>query len=199
MATVKERLENNIVLVVLTTAVAAFSAGFGAHAAIAGNNNASSGQPDQTVDWQTTAKEKGWIDKGMCPAMPVVLRVLSPGDNATVQFGLGDLKTDLVISSSQPLPTADSVGFIIKAEEDTNYYVSFPYFNDNESHTLFRDDHFVQIAKKIEKPTHVDMWGIVIDDKRRLGSVYGSMDEIKSVSNTIFLSEKIGITVVPQN
>ncbi len=79
--------------------------GFGAYAAIAGNA-ASSGKPDQTVDWQITAKDKGWIDKNTCPAMPVLLRMVSPGDHTTVTYTAGGyLDTEMVIGASHSLPS----------------------------------------------------------------------------------------------
>jgi hypothetical protein len=31
---------------------------------------------------------------------------------------------------------------------------------------------------------------MAVDDKSKVGDVYGSLDQIKSVSNTVFLSEK---------
>jgi hypothetical protein len=199
MPTIKERIENNIVVVVLGTAVAAFSAGWGAHVAIGGNGTVSNQGSSQGTDWQATATQKGWIDKNVCPALPVTLRILSPGDNATIEYGSGDLYSDLIINASQPLPSAGAVGYIANVEGDTNFYVMFPTFYPNEQRTTFRDSNFIRFPKKITKPSHVDMWALLIDDERNLGSVYGSLDEIKAVSNTIFLSQKIGIAVVPRD
>jgi hypothetical protein len=196
--TLKERLENNIVLVVIGFLLAGFSAGYGVHSALSGSA-LFGGSSAQGVDWRSLASENGWMDKNSCPALPVNLRLLSPGDNATIRLSRGGyLESDLVISSSQPLPAADSVGVVVKAEVDPNFYVSFPYFDENEHRTVFRHGTLIEIPNKIEKPTHVDIWAFVDDDKRNLGNIYGSLDQIKAVSNTIFLSDKIGITVVPE-
>ncbi|MBV9442545.1 MAG: hypothetical protein JO217_07600 [Acidobacteriaceae bacterium] len=63
MPSLKERLEN-IVIVVLTTAIAAFSAGFASRAAIAGTALLS-GRSDlhRSADWKSVAKGNGWINK----------------------------------------------------------------------------------------------------------------------------------------
>jgi hypothetical protein len=194
MPSLKERIENNAAILFCGAAIAGSGAGYGTHSAIAGSPLFGAAPP---VDWQATAKEKGWIERNTCPGLPIVLRILSPGDNATVEYSTGDLSTDLIISSTQPLPGNESVGFVMNAEGDTNFYVDFPYFEANEQRTSFRDSRFVKIRKKIEKPTHVDIWAVLIDDKRKLGSVYGSLDQIKAVSDTVFLSNKIGINIVP--
>jgi hypothetical protein len=85
----------------------------------------------------------------------------------------------------------------VNPEGDTNFYVVFRYFSENDQRRLFRDERFVQIPFKVEKPTHIDLWGIVIDDKNRLGPVYSKLEDIKAVSNTIFMSDKISFTAIP--
>jgi hypothetical protein len=197
MPTIKERLENNIVIVVSATAIAAFSAGFGAHAAISSPPPQTSGA--SSTDWQSAAKQNGWIDKNACPAIPVKLRLASPGDGATVKLNRGaSLESALVISASQPLPSADELLLVLKAEGDANYYVIDPLLNGNENRTMFRYDSIYKVPFKLDKQTHIDIWAVMIVDKRNLGSVYGSLDQITAVSNTIVLSEKVAINAVPE-
>src|ERR1019366_9027579 len=194
--TLKERLENHIVIVFLTAIATGFVAGFSAHVAITPSSPGTTSSP--SVDWQATAKEKGWVDRSLCPAMPVMLRLLSPGTNAILEHSGGYLRADVVIDASQPLPKDEAIGYIFNPEGDTNFYVEFPYLTQNEQRTVFRTTgEFASFPTKIEKPTRVYIWAVAIDDKSKLGSFYGSLDQIKAVSNTIFISEKVAITVVP--
>jgi hypothetical protein len=188
---IKQRLEDNIVVVVLSTAVTAFGTGFVASRNMA-PNTAGGG------DWQAYAKSNGWVERSECNAILVTLRILSPGDNSSVPFGSlrGTLSTDLVISSSQSIPTTAAMGWVVKIEGDDNYYVAFPAFTINDSRTLFRDTNPVDLPVRPPPPRHVDIWALLVDDKNKLGSIYGSLDQIKSAANVV-LSEKIGFTTVP--
>jgi hypothetical protein len=191
---IKEKLENNIAIVVLGTAVSAGAAGFAVHAAI---SPTPAPNPGINADWQTVARDKGWIDKGECQALLVTLRILSPGDNSSIPWDGDSLLSDLVISASQSVPATASVGFVINAEGDKNFYVSFGKFGSNESRNLFRDSRYINLPIKIDKPTHIDIWGVLVDDSNKLGPIYGSLDQIKAAATTVF-SEKVGITAVPR-
>jgi hypothetical protein len=150
MPTLKERLENNIVIVVAGVAVTAFAAGFGAHAAIAPPSNPG-GQP---IDWHEAAKSNGWIDKSECQALLVTLRMLSPGNESSVPYEpiFRNMSFDLVISASQSLPPTASVGYIANIDGDKNFYVVFPIFPDNSDRTLFRHDETFKLPKAVCRP-----------------------------------------------
>jgi hypothetical protein len=192
---IKERLENNVVIVVLSTAATAGAAGFAFHAAITPAPTSSS--VGSNADWQTVAREKGWVDKSECQALLVTLRILSPGNDSSIPWDGDSLISDLVVSSSQSVPPTASVGFVLNAEGDKNFYVSFPYFTINDPRTLFRGSRYTRLPIKMDKPTHVDMWGILVDDSNKVGPIYSSLDQIKAATTTV-LSEKVGITAGPR-
>lgn len=192
---IKQKLEDNIVIVVLGAAVTAFGAGFGASRAIAPGDQHGTWQGG---DWQAYARSNGFVEKSECVALLTTLHVLSPGDSSNVPFSAspGTLATDFVVSSSQSVPTTATVGVVVKIEGDSNYYVGFPIFNINDSRTLFRDTNPVELPVRVRSSGHVDLWALLVDDKNRLGPIYGSLDQVKSAA-TVILSEKIGITTVP--
>ncbi len=195
--TLKERIENNIAIVLLSTAAVSFSAGWGAHAAIF-SNLAPSGIAESNKDWKSIASEKGWIDKAACPAMPVELSMLSPGNNASVEYHDDFLTADFVVRTSRPLPQKDDVGIILNEEGSTNFYVEFPYFTVNETRTLFRQENLVNFPIKGDIQKRMNVWSLVIEDKNEVGSVYGSLDEIRKVSPNIFISDEVTVNLAPR-
>jgi hypothetical protein len=108
--TLKERVENNVVVFLLGSLVTGFVAGFGAHQVIMGMAGLAE---TNATDWKEAAKDAGWIPREECPAFPINLRIASPGDVAVVPYssaGTPALRTDLVIHSSRPIPLPTSVG-----------------------------------------------------------------------------------------
>jgi hypothetical protein len=190
--TLKQRLENNIVLVVLTTAVAAFGAGFGSHAAITGSTG---GTASTNTDWEVMAREKTWIPKAECPAFPISLRVLSPGDGATVERVGHWAQMDLVVSSSRPVPEKDAVGVVYNTDGETNYYVKFPGFQANENRTAFRTSHQGLDILSEDAGKRLNVWALAVEDQNLLGSVYGSLEQIKAISSSVFISDKVTVNV----
>jgi hypothetical protein len=193
--TLKQKIEDNVVILLLSTAAACFVAGWGAHAAVAGTLNSSRVTPPE-INWQATAAENGWMDKNSCPALPVTLRILSPGDRANIRFRAGDLHSEFVVNSSQPLPGTDSVGLVFHAEGDPNFYTSFPHLEVNNARALFRDN-VISLPFDVTKPTQIEIWALVIGDRNQMGSLYGGLEQIKAVSPTIFLSDKVTVTAMP--
>jgi hypothetical protein len=192
----EDRLKRSPVWFALTMIALGAVGGFGFNAML--NGSALFGGSAPKVDWQAEAKRSGWVDKALCPALPVVLRVLSPGSDATIeQSTAGFLRSDLIVNSSQSLPTANSVGYIVNAEGGTNFYVRFPYFSTNDDRMTFRQSTW-ELPMSFDKPTRITVWAFVIEDKNLLGPVYGTLEQIRSVSNTIIMSDKVSFNVTPQ-
>jgi len=169
--------------------IAGFIAGYGVHSAIT-----ASPLFGAVVDWQATAKAKGWIPNSACPALPVVLDISSPGSNATIENEYGVLHTDVIVRSSRPLPEAESVG-IVFAEENCDYYVIFPNFDINATRTVFREDRMTISPIRADSHGSLNIWAFAIDDKTQIGSHYGTLEEINAISPNLFLSHSVTIYV----
>ena len=84
------------------------------------------------AEWQAKARQENWIPKEECPASPVKLKIISPGNNAEVPYSkIGSecrLETDVVVNISKPVSERQSIGLIFHPETDNNYYVGFSRF-----------------------------------------------------------------------
>ena len=155
--------------------------------------------------WQDMAREQDWIPKSECPAYPISLDITSPGDGTIVKYlGIGTpaLETDLVIQSSRPIPLPTSMGLIYNEDGDSNFYVSFPYFNDyfpdplgRNSRKIFRREEFVFLPFQPKDGTKLNLWAIAVADQRMVGSVYSSLEQIETSTSGAVISEKISITL----
>jgi hypothetical protein len=187
---IKSTIEENIVLSVLGLLAVGFTSGWEAHAAL-GIQPAREG--DTKTDWQAVATKEGWIAKTACPGFPLSLRVISPGDGASVSYFSDYLRTDFIVSASRPLPESEAVGIIFNVEGEANFYVTFPYFEVNQTRTVFRDDSSTKFPMKLEGQKRINLWALVVEDKREVGSVYASLDQIRALSPSIFVSDKVSI------
>lgn len=193
--TLKQRIEDNAAILFAGIALSAFTAGWVSHGTFI-----TSATPPAADDWQRAAEKNGWIAKNSCPAMPIELKILSPGNSATVTYSslFQHLNTDTVVRSSRTLPKDDVVGLVFNIEGQANYYVDFPYFATNDARETFRNESTLKIPASLEGAKQLSLWAIVAEDKRELGSVYGSLDQIRSTSPGIFLSEKITVGIAPE-
>jgi hypothetical protein len=109
--------------------------------------------------------------------------------------GSQSLAADLVVQVSRTLPPATAVGLIINKESDNNYYVIFPHFKVDDARRVFREESSVRTPFALTPGAKLNFWALAVDDKLKLGSVYASLDQIKSSSSDVALSEKVVINV----
>jgi hypothetical protein len=200
--TLKERIENNIVLSVLGLLAVGFGTGFGAQKMISeGSTPSSTNAPvcAAQVPWADTARKSDWVPKNECPAYPVSINVTSPGDGSTIKISSPPsdpyASTDLVIQSSRPLPSSTSVGLIFNQEKLPNFYVVFPYLKIDESRKVFRIEQYVKLPFRPELNSALGIWAIIVDDKGKFGSVYSSLDQVKASGSDVTISPKISLNV----
>jgi hypothetical protein len=196
MPTLKQRLEDNIVMVVLSALVTGFTAGFGAHAALSTIPSHPNKSANVEDEWQNNAKAAGWIAKSECPAVPIVLQLRSPGDGTSAEYENGMLKTVLIVSSSKTIPKTEAVGVVFNKEGSNDYRVVFPSLTENSARTLFRREGDVPFPFSLYRDSgSFNMWGLIVEDKNRLGGTYGRLDQIRTASESVVLSEKVTIWV----
>lgn len=178
--TIKQKIEDNLTLVVMGFVATGFIAGFGSYKVIqeiAGPNKPISGDA-----WIPAAREANWIPKIECPAYPVHVNINSPGSGATPQVSktTGTLPISLVVQTSRPLPRSSSVGIIMKEEGDQNHFLLFPFSDGtSSSRQVFRTDGISLFKVHLPRTnSSVDLWAVVVDDKSRFGIVYSSLDQI---------------------
>ena len=187
---IKTAIEENTVLAVLGLLAVGFTSGWGAHVALGTQGG---GKGDSKTDWQAAATKEGWIPKTACPGFPLSLRIISPGDGASVSYFSNLLRADFIVSASRPIPESEAIGIIFNVEGEANFYVTFPHFDVNQTRTAFRDEGSTSFPMKLDGQKRLNLWALVIEDKREVGSVYASLDQIRAVSPSIFVSDKISI------
>jgi hypothetical protein len=193
----KESLENNAAWVASGIAIAGFVAGFSAYKVV---------MPDVTktldpssLQWKEAATQAGWILQSSCPAYPVSANITSPGNGSVVGTLIyktdTTIKTDLVIQSSRPIPRGSSVGYIINKDGNTNFYILFPYFKTSDDRTIFREENFVKAPFVIESGATINMWAAIVDNDQKFGSVYASIEQIKTSGSDVVISPKVSVKV----
>ena len=143
--TLKERIENNLTLVILGFLAVGFSAGFASFKAlteISGPNRSSISSASDT-SWLQDARKADWIPKSDCPAYPVLVNITSPGAGSLVPISRGGyVHVKLVIQASRPLPKTSAVGLISNEENSPNYELDFPVLHADDVHQIFSEDIF---------------------------------------------------------
>lgn len=150
-------------------------------------------------EWQTNARKEGWIPREECPAYPLKLQLVSPGDAAEIRVNPrsneATLYTDIVVRASRPVPEATDVGLVYSEEGTSRYFVDFPYFDVDDARKLFRDEQFISIPFTPSATAQLNIWAIAVDDKRTLGTNYADIEQVLNASPGIVLSEKITVSL----
>ena len=190
----KDKIENNLVIFTLGLLFTGFGAGYAAHKEIQGF--AGSSESSNITNWEPIARAAGWIPSTECPAFPVSVALTSPGNRTTVDVSDDKLYTDLVIQCTRTLPLSNSVGIIINQEGDSNFYIGkYSVSAVDESRKVFRGEVYVFLPFKPRPGSTITMWAYIATDENQVGTVYGSISQIKQASPEIVVSEGITLTL----
>ena len=139
--------------------------------------------------WEASARKANWSPRADCPAYPVSVSLTSPGSGVRLKMRRDTFYSDLVIQSTRAVPEASSIGLILNAAGDTNYYVIFPYLEANPSRTAFKRQ-LLELPFFPKDLSDIRVWTVLVADKSGFGAVYSSLDQVKAVSNDTFISSE---------
>ena len=179
-----------------------------------------------TPDWQTTArknewiqksewvsevKEKGWILKAECPAYPLKIDIIGPGQNSRLNFKkniyqkFSTLNNDIIVQLSRTIDNnSGDLGIVYKMDDDEHYRVIFPskLYDAYSGYYEFDKTDNVATFKNLIFPSFLDPKLVSIrvfisDNKNAIGSMYLSFEEITKLPHVQSYSDerlfKIGI------
>lgn len=194
----KERVLNHPIWFAGTILISGFAAGIATNAYLS-----KIGVPttQSATDWSDEAREAGWISKVDCPAYPVSASITAPGDGAEVGVRTfaadnSDLNTDVVVQTSRPIPEANSVGLIVNEVGTTNFHVVFPVWSAAADRQVFRDSDLVLLPFKMGDATkELKLWAVVVDDERKVGTIFHSIEQVKASDPDMVISPGISLQV----
>jgi hypothetical protein len=152
-------------------------------------------------EWMAEVKEKGWILKDSCPAYPLKISIMGPGENSVIPIDGNSRKTiqpDVIVKFSRNLKEGQGhIGVVFKYDDDDHYRVTFPsstyemygnYYRFNEQGNILRlTDLYLP---KYKNPTTLRMWVFVVDDKAAIGSMYLTIEEVVSLPYVLTYSNE---------
>jgi hypothetical protein len=191
--TLKERIENNLTLYTLTMLLAGFIAGVATYKFLLDISAVKplAGGECKADTWQASARQASWIQLNECPAFPMEFKLTSPGNGAVVNIEANYedwFQTPVVFASTRPLPKNSNIGVIFKPADSSNYTVIFPGFERTGSENVYRRNNKITLPFKL-KAGKLELRALVVDDERKLGQQFGSLDQIKSSDSSVFISE----------
>lgn len=196
--TLKEKIENNLTLYTLGLLLAGFLAGVGLYKSaleIAGPKTADT----SPTSWNPIARAADWLPKAECPAYPVSLNLSSPGNGSSVGVSGTTIYSDIVIQASRPIPDANALGLIVNHEGDNNYYVVRGFgLKADPIKKVFKSERFIFLPYKPKADGKLNIWAFTVDDGNKLGTVYGSLDQVKDGASEMTISQKVVILLRPE-
>lgn len=197
--TLKERIENNLTLYTLSLLLAGFLAGLctykfildamGSKTSIVGECTGES--------WKPPARQAAWLPPNECPAYPLEIKITSPGNNAVVSMRSNDtwFDTPIIVTGTRPLPDKSNIGVVFKPANSPNYYVLFPGFKEAGSRSTFRRDLFVDLPFSLKPAVTIELRALIVDNKAKLGSVFSTLDQIRTSDPSVFISGPVHVQV----
>jgi hypothetical protein len=155
------------------------------------------------IEWKEKARSEHWVPKSECAAYPVRLQITSPGDKSSVSVAIvgnkTSLRTDFVIHSSRPIPSANKIGIIVFEEGRSNYYVIFPEFVTKDRRRVFRREVYLYMPFEIKHDSKIKFWALLIENLSSIGEVYSNIEQIKGLPVETTISEPILVNTVIQD
>jgi len=190
---IKDNFENHPVVFGLSLIVAGFIAGFGTckvMSDMAGPTDLRGALSSETT-WQDKARKADWVPRSECAAYPVSISLLSPGNGSVIDLSDSTLYADVVLQASRPVPETTVLGLVVNESEKANYYVLFPHLSADSEKKVFRRDTLLSLPFKPSPTSELNVWALLVDDQKKFGSVYSSIEQIKSNSIDVVLSPQV--------
>jgi hypothetical protein len=103
--------------------------------------------------------------------------------------------TPIIVTGTRPLPEKSNIGVVFKPADSPNYYVLFPGFTEAGSRSTFRREFFVDLPFSLKPAMAIELRALVIDDKAKLGSVFSTLDQIRTSDPSVFISGPVQLQV----
>jgi len=196
----RERIENNVTLFMVSIAVPSFLAGM---AVDQWAKSVSTTPPPQaackTEEWQELARNSDWAPVAQCPAFPLKLQITSPGSEATFQRSISNpswVDMPFVLSASRKPPVGTALGFVVRPQNAPNYFIVFPVLDKISDTTTYRASH-LSLPVSITPNTRYEVRGVFVNQEQTLGDRFTSLAQILAADPSVILTEPI--TVVSEN
>jgi hypothetical protein len=156
------------------------------------------------AEWKHEAEKNGWIEKTECPAYPLKISLIGPGNGSKILISKSGydhywIQTDLVIRLSKKIDRHGNIDFgvIIKSEEEDNFYIVFPHESDT---TISKDEKVIRFDRvyipfEPKKSSTFQLWIVAVDDSTTIGARYISFDDIKNQVSTLSVSDAILVSI----
>jgi len=154
------------------------------------------------AEWKQAATKNGWILKEDCPANPVKLNIIGPGDNSSIKIEKGygsdsqrrTLKTDLIVETSKAVESSE-LGFILNSNSSKGYRVVFPTMLHGDNGNTLRTITF-NLPFAPENGEILQIWSLYVDDEKAISSTYSSFAQISKSKYVLSISEPISVQLV---
>lgn len=196
--TLKERIENNLTLYTLGLLLTGFVGGITTYKFLI-DANSPIVRPDgqcKADDWQSSARKEQWIPKQECPALALDLKITSPGDKSIINIDPNNrsrLETPVVIVANHVLPEQSNIGLVVKPSDEENFYVVFPFFDRATNRLTLRTTYAVDFPFHLKPESVVELRAIIVDDEKKVGSQFTSIDQIKSTDSSVYVGGPISL------
>jgi hypothetical protein len=148
-----------------------------------------------SAEWQAGARRADWIPKGECPAYPVTVKIVSPGEGASLRVKEDTIYSRFVIETSRPIADADAIYLIVQRLGDPNIYILKRIYGNSSG--------LVKLPFKIAQPGKVSFWAIVVPRSpgaatdEREGEIYTDVAQIRALKDLLCISDPVQISLFP--
>jgi hypothetical protein len=153
----------------------------------------------ERAEWHDMARHEGWILKTDCPAYPLELHLVNPGNGVSVGMAPLDnsaiLNADLIVTTKRSVPDATSVGIVVHETEGTNHYLVFPEWDETNNRRSFKKNQPVILPFEPEYGGQLSIWAIAVNERERFGVSYGSLEQIEDIMEGTVLSDKVTVSL----
>lgn len=195
----KEKAENNIVIYTAGCIFTGFMAGFGVSQFFAQSATSASSSDQQCTKqavWQAAARKDQWLPVEECPVHALEARLTSPGSGTLIQIDPDRpeaLRSSFVLSSTRTLAQKSDIGLLFQVRNSPNIHVLFPGFLGGRDGGVYRRDISTDLPFKLVPGMTIDVWGLIVDDKRRVGDLYSSLEQVKQGAPGAYITERVTV------
>ncbi len=147
--------------------------------------------------WQTLAKLNGWIPEEECPGKPIKLTITSPVDGLSLDYAnYGEQKeffSSFVVKASHPIAKDWYLGILSKSNNTPQYRLSFP----SPDNKLTKTEHVWYRLKAYanDRAASVEVRAVLVDDYRRVGEHFSSVQQVINSDGVYSVSEPVIIKI----
>ncbi len=155
----------------------------------------------QGSKWQEKAREHGWIPQSECSPEPLSVKVIDPGDGATVSFDISkhEINETIAVQFNRRPLNISTFGVVYQDNLTKNYFISYPIggWNTHDQVTFYIP--YLHFRKDFHPGENIELRLAIFKGSFKQSGPFKSLNQIHNNSDFLLFSGPIQLKIIKED